>query len=300
MTFQQLKYVIKIVETGSISAAAKELYVSQPSLSKAVMELEDELNVTLFIREKTGIRLTDDGSKFLVHARQVMDQMELLERDFSEQASDKKKFSVASQHYNFVLRAFADTIKEYGGDEYEFCLKELQTSRVIEEVKSGQSEIGIIYMSKFNNEIIKKTLRNEGLDFEVMFRAEPHVCISRKNPLADKEKITFEDLKDMTRISYDQKVDDSFFFYEELYSTSSSLKDIIVTDKASLVYLLNEIDSYTISTAVLNKHLEQSGAVTVPLDCDEYMDIAYIYLAGRPISEVGKALVELAEKYGKN
>jgi len=294
MTFQQLKYVIKIVETGSISAAAKELYVSQPSLSKAVMELEYELNTTLFIREKTGIKLTEDGAKFLIRARQVMDQMDLLEREFSEPDSDKKVFSVASQHYNFVLSAFSKVVKEFGGADYEFSLKELPTSQVIEEVKSGLSEIGIIYMSKFNHEIMKKTLRNEGLDYKIMFRAEPHVCISRSNRLSEKEIITFDDLVDIPRIRYDQKLDDSFFFYEELYSDFSSSKDIIVTDKASLVYLLNELDAYTISTANLSKNLEYAGAVTIPLDCDEYMDIAYIHLAGRPVSEVGKRLIELA------
>ncbi len=294
MTLQQLKYVIKIVETGSISAAAKELYVSQPSLSKAVMELEYELNTTLFIREKTGIKLTDDGAKFLIRARQVMDQMDLLEKEFSEQDPDKKIFSVASQHYNFVLSAFSKVIKELGSDDYEFSLKELPTSQVIEDVKKGQSEIGIIYMSKFNHEIMKKTLRNEGLDYKIMFRAEPHVCISKNNKLAQKDKITFEDLEGIPRIRYDQKVDDSFFFYEELYSDFSSSKDIIVTDKASLVYLLNELDAYTISTANLSKNFEYAGAVTIPLECDEYMDIAYIHLAGRPISETGKRLLELA------
>lgn len=296
MTLQQLKYVIKIVETGSISAAAKELFVSQPNLSKAVMELEYELNTTLFIREKTGIRLTDDGTKFLVHARQVIDQMDLLEREFTEQDSDKKMFSVASQHYNFVLKAFGEIVKEFGGDDYEFCLKELPTSRIIEEVKSGQSEVGIIYMSKFNHEIMKKTLRKEGLDFKVMFRAEPHVCLSRNSKLASREKITFADLENMPRISYDQKIDDSFFFYEELYSDFSSSKDVIVTDKASLVYLMNELDAYTISTAVLTENLEKAGAVTIPLECDEYMDIIYIHLAGRPISDIGKKLIELAAK----
>ena len=296
MTFQQLKYVIKIVETGSISAAAKELYVSQPSLSKAVMELEDELNTTLFIREKTGIRLTDDGTKFLVHARPVLDQMELMKKEFSETASNKKMFSVASQHYNFVLAAFASIVKEFGGEHYEFSLKELPTSRIIEDVKTGQSEIGIIYMSKFNHEIIKKTLRKEGLDYKIMFRAEPHVCISKDNPLAGRDKITFDDIKNIPRISYDQKVDDSFFFYEELFSDFSTSKDIIVTDKASLVYLLNELNAYTISTAILSENLQQAGAVTVPLVCDEYMDIAYIHLAGRPISEIGERLIELASK----
>jgi len=185
-------------------------------------------------------------------------------------------------------------VKEFGGRDYEFSLKELPTSQVIEEVKHGQSEIGIIYMSKFNHEILKKTLRNEGLDYEIMFRAEPHVCINKNNKLAKKDKITFDDLENMPRIRYDQKVDDSFFFYEELYSDFSSSKDIIVTDKASLVFLLNELEAYTISTANLSRNLEYAGAVTIPLECDEYMDIAYIYLAGRPISETGKRLLELA------
>lgn len=296
MTLQQLKYVIKIVETGSISAAAKELYVSQPSLSKAVMELEYELNTTLFIREKTGIRLTDDGSKFMVHAKQVIDQMDLMEREFSEANSDKKIFSVASQHYNFVVSAFTEIVKEFGGEKYEFYLKELPTSQVIEEVKSGQSEIGIIYMSKFNQEILRKTLRKEGLDYKIMFCAEPHVFLSSSNPLANRDSLTFEELADMPRISYDQKVDDSFFFYEELYSDANTSKDILVTDKATLAYLVTELDAYTISTAVISKNQEESGIVTVPLECDEYMDIAYIHLAGRPISEIGTRLLELAAK----
>jgi len=293
MTFQQLRYIIKIVETGSISAAAKELYVSQPSLSKAVMELEYELDMTLFIREKTGIRLTDEGSKFLVHARQVVDQMELMLKEFGEKTSYKKKFSVASQHYNFVVKAFGQIVKEFGEDDYEFAIKELPTSSIIEEVKSGHSEIGVIYMSKFNKDVISKTLREEGLDFKVLFRAEPHICISRNNKLALKEKVSFSDIEQMTRISYDQRIDDSFFFYEELYSSQTKSKDIIVTDKATLVYLINNLDAYTISTSILSQQLQQAGAVTVPLECDEYMDIGYIHIAGRPVSDVGKRFLEL-------
>lgn len=296
MTFQQLKYVIKIVETGSISAAAKELYVSQPSLSKAVMELEYELNTTLFIREKTGIRLTDDGTKFMAYARQVIDQMELIEKEFSENGPDKKMFSVASQHYNFVVSAFTQVVKEHGGEDYEFAIKELPTSRIIEEVKSGQSEVGIIYMSKFNTDVMKRTLRKEGLEFKVLFRAEPHVCINKNSALALKDSVTFDDLEDMIRISYDQKVDDSFFFYEELYSSYNASKDILVTDKATLVQLLKDLDAYTISTPVLSDQLEQAGAMTVPLECDEHMDIGYIHMVGRPLSDTAKRLIELISK----
>lgn len=293
MTLQQLRYMIKIVETGSISAAAKELYVSQPSLSKAVMELEDELNTTLFIREKTGIRLTDDGTKFLVRARQVMDQMDLLEKTFSDSAENKVMFTVSSQHYNFVATAFADIIEEFGGDKYEFSLREVPTSLIIEDVKTGKSEIGIIYLSKYNSDVIRKKLSTEGLEFKLLFRENPHVCIGENSPLASKELVTFEDIENMPRLSYEQTTDDSYFFYEELYSACSTSKKIMVSDKATLIYMINRLNGYTISTSVLGTRLKMTGVKTIPLDCDEYMDIGYIHMAGRPISETAERLLEL-------
>lgn len=296
MTFQQLKYVIKIVETGSISAAAKELYVSQPSLSKAVMELEYELDTTLFIREKTGIKLTDDGKNFLVRAKQVMDQMDLLEKEFQDKTEKKLKFSVATHHYNFVVTAFTQLVKEFGGDSYEFAIREMPTSLIIDDVKNGNSELGIIYLSKYNNDVINRKLQSEGLEYKFMFRETPHVCLSLSNPLAEKKLITFEDLKDLPRISYEQKHDDSYFFYEELYSSCSTSKDIMVGDKATLIYMLHELNAYNISTSVLGEKSRMAGAVTIPLESDEYMDIGYIHIAGRPVSEMGKRLLELATK----
>jgi DNA-binding transcriptional LysR family regulator len=296
MTFQQLKYVIKIVETGSISAAAKELFVSQPSLSKAVMELEYELETTLFIREKTGIRLTDDGKHFLVRAKQVMDQMELLEKEFSDKPDPKLKFAIATHHYNFVVTAFTQLVKEYGGDSYEFAIREMPTSIIIDDVKTGRSELGIIYLSRSNNEVIRKRLQSEGLEYKFMFRETPHVCIGANNPLAKKDTITFADLENLPRISYEQKHDDSYFFYEELYSSCSASKEIMVGDRATLIYLLNELDGYNISTSILGEKSRSAGAVTIPLESDEYMDIGYIHMAGRPISDMGKRLLELATK----
>lgn len=293
MTFQQLKYVIKIVETGSISAAAKELYISQPSLSKAVMELENELDTTLFIREKTGIRLTEDGNQFVVRAKQIIDQMDMLEKSFSEKSETKTTFSIASHHYNFVVAAFTQLIKELGEDSFDFAIKEMPTSYIIDDVKHGYSELGIIYLSKFNNEVIKKRLQNEGLEFKNLFRETPHVCIADNNSLAKEDLITFNDLKDMPRISYEQKYDDSYFFYEELHSACSTSKDITVLDKATLIYMLKELNAYTISTSVLGARSREAGAVTIPLDSDEYMDIGYIHLAGRPLSEMAERLLEL-------
>ena len=227
MTFQQMKYVVKIVETGSISAAAKELFVSQPSLSKAVMDLEDELGVTLFIREKKGIRLTDSGRKFAAYARQIIDQMGVIEDEFKSGDKSKKIYSVASHRYNFVVEAFSRIIRENAGDDYEFTLKEIDTSGILEDVSSGQSELGFIYLSKFNSEVMKKAIKEKGLEFHQMFRATPHVCMNKNNPLAQKGRLTLEDIKGLPRISYEQKENDSFFFYEELYSYINTYCGII-------------------------------------------------------------------------
>lgn len=294
MTLQQLKYIIKIVETGSISAAAKELYVSQPSLSKAVIELEDELDTILLIREKTGIRLTDDGKQFLVRAKQVIDQMELLETEFQEKDENKVKFSVASQHYNFVVKAFTQIIKEFGEENYEFAIREMPTSMIIDDVRKGTSELGIIYLSKFNSEVIKRKLRDEGLEYKFLFRKTPHVFISKNNPLADNTVITFDDLKEYPRIIYEQKSEDSHFFYEGLHSSCSTSKDIMVCDRGTLIYMLNELNAYNISASVRGEKSRIPCAVMVPLESDEYMDIGYIHLAGRPISEIGQRMLELA------
>ncbi len=294
MTFQQLKYVIKIVETGSISAAAKELFVSQPSLSKAVMDLEYELETTLFIREKKGIRLTDAGRKFVAHARQVIDQMGVIESEFKGTNEIRNTYSVAAQHYNFVVQAFSEIVKEFGGDNYEFYIKETTTAGILDEVSSGQSELGILYLSKFNSEVMKKSIKEAGLEFHHLFRAEPHICVNIKNPLAGKERVTLEEIEDYPRISYEQNVEDSYFFYEELYSSMNSSKSVKVSDKATLVYLLEALDAYTISTKNLSKNLGRIGAVTIPLDCNEYMDIGYVKMAGRPVSKIGQALLDKA------
>lgn len=301
MTFQQLKYVVKIVETGSISAAAKEFFVSQPSLSKAVMDLEDELNTTLFIREKKGIRLTDQGRKFVAYARQVIDQMGVIESEFKNSSEQKKVYSVASHRYNFVVEAFSRLVRECAGDNYEFTLKEIDTTGILEDVSSGHSELGIIYLSKFNSEVMKKTIKEMGLEFYPMFRAAPHVCMNVNNPLAEKEVLTLDEIRELPRISYEQKASDSFFFYEELYSYINTSKDIIVSDRATLVRLLEDLGAYTISTKVLSENLKKIGVVTVPLECDEYMDIGYVKLAGRPVSELGQRLLEAAaENYKKD
>ncbi len=300
MTIQQLKYVIAIAECGSISMAAERMFVAQPSVSKSVAELEKEMGITIFNRSNKGVYLSEDGTNFLSYARQVIEQTELLERQFKAAAPTRRVFAVSSQHYAFVVNAFVELVKEYGKDKYEFTLRELKTAEIIEDIRTRRSDIGILFMSRFNREVITHILANEDMEFVKLFTAKPHVFVSKKNPLAGKKKITLEDLKEYTRLTYDQGLKNSFYFSEELHITEESPKNIVVSDRATLFNLLIGLDGYTISSGVLSSDLNGENIVAIPLVSDEYMDIGYITLKDRPLNAITNRYIEHLASYIKD
>lgn len=234
MTLQQLKYVVQIVQCGSITMAAQKLYITQPSLSKAIAELEQEMGITIFLRSSRGVILSEEGTKFLSYARQVVEQAELLEQTYKYGEPAKRIFAVSSQHYAFAVNAFVALVKEYGQAQYEFSLRELRTNDIIEDVYTQRSELGILFLSNFNHEVILRILKNKELQFVKEFTAKPHVFVSRKNPLAARKSVTRKDLLLYPRLTYDQGINNSFYFSEELHSTDESPKSIVVSDRATL------------------------------------------------------------------
>ena len=134
MTLTQLKYVITIADTGSMNEAAKLLFISQPSLSLALKELENEIGTELFKRSNRGVVLTPEGQEVLGYARQVTEQYKLMESRYIEKKNVKKKFGVSMQHYTFAVNAFIEMVKQFGMDEYEFAVREEKTYEVIEDV----------------------------------------------------------------------------------------------------------------------------------------------------------------------
>ena len=204
MTLQQLKYIITIAECGSITSAAGKLLVAQPSLSKSVSELEKEMGITIFYRNNRGVYLSEDGSKFLSYARQVMEQAELLEQQYKQKDTVRRVFAVSSQHYAFVVNAFVALVKEYGKNKYEFTLRESRTHDIIEDVRTSRSELGILFLSNFNREVILRILQNADLKYTSLFTAKPHVFVSSENPLAEKNTVTLDDLKAFPRLTYEQ------------------------------------------------------------------------------------------------
>ena len=295
MTLTQLRYVIEVAEAGSISAAAARLFIAQPSLSKAVGELEAEMGVRIFERGARGVRLTDEGTRFLSYARQVVEQADLLESQYAEPR--RRVFAVSSQHYAFVVNAFVGLVREIGREKYEFSLREGTTAGIIEDVRTQRSEVGVIYLSDFNREIIEGAVKRAELRFEPLFTASPHVFVSRTSPLAGRSSVTLGDLEPFPRLTYDQGSQNSFYFSEELHSTQMVDKQIVVTDRATLFNLLIGLDGYTISSGVLSADLNGEDIVAVPLESDEHMEIGYLHAAGRPLSSVAERYIAHLRSY---
>ncbi len=296
MTLQQLKYVIEIVKCSSINEAAKHLFITQPSLSASMKELEAELGIELFLRTNKGITLSTDGAEFLGYARQVVEQAELLELRYFNTKPSPQHFSVSTQHYAFAVNAFVSLIKEHGLEEYEFTLRETRTYEIIEDVKNLKSEIGILYLNPFNFKVMNKLFKENDLVFKPLFEAKPHIFISTKNPLAKKEFVTLEDLEEYPCLSFEQGEYNSFHFSEEILSTVSHRKSIHVSDRATLFNLLIGLNGYTISTGILSSDLNGTDIIAVPLQVDETISVGWISHKNVSLSKLAAIYVEALEK----
>lgn len=297
MTLQQLKYVITISKSGSMHTAADELFITQPNLSKAIKDLELEMGITIFNRTNKGVLLTDDGTKFLSYARQVVEQANLLEDIYKNKESIKRIFAISSQHYGFVVNAFVKLVETLGKDTYEFSLRECKTYDVINDVKDGRSELGVIYFSRFNSEIMKKVISSNGLSYEFLFEAKPHVLLSKNHPLANKERLTLDDLDAYPRLSYDQGLNNSFYYSEEPHALEFVSKAIVVSDRATLFNILIGLNGYTISSGMISSSLDGNNIISIPLETDEVMDLVYIYDSDKPMKEITKQYLAILREY---
>lgn len=276
MRIEQLDYLEKIIKHGSINLAAKELFLTQPTLSNAVKELEQEMRIQLFIRSKKGVVLTDEGRRFMIYANQVLAQVRLLEGQYKEQAVKKRVFAVSAQHYAFVVHAFVELIKSVDTQEYHFTLRETETEKILIDVAKFRSDLGILYVNSFNQEIMGKLFKEHDLEFTPLFTASPHVFLSRDNPLTRKSSLSLADLESYPYLSYEQGDNNSFYFSEEILSTISHKKNIKVTDRATIFNLMVGLNGYTISSGIISSELNDDKIVAVPLEVDDYITLGWL------------------------
>lgn len=297
MTLTQLRYAITVANANSMSEAARTLFISQPSLSAAVKELEEETGIELFRRTNRGISLTPDGEEFIGYARQVVEQYELMENKYISKQQTKKKFSVSMQHYAFAVNAFVEMVKQFGMDEYEFAVRETRTFEVIEDVRNVKSEIGILYVNAFNRKVLEKLFHENGLEFHPLLDCHIYVYLWKEHPLAGKELISLEELEEYPCLAFDQGNNNSFYFAEEVLSTYDYKQLIRGNDRATLLNLMVGLNGYTLCSGIICEDLNGSDYCAVKLDSDEVMTIGYLVRKGSVISPLGRKYIDELARY---
>ena len=302
MTLTQLRYVIAIAETKSINKAAEQLYVSQPSLTSAVQELEKELGIILFNRSGRGVTLTNDGAEFLLYARQLYGQYETLLEKYGENGSLKKKFGVSTQHYSFAVKAFVDMAKQFDMSKYEFAIRETKTAEVISDVSTMKSEIGVLYLSDFNRKSMEKLLRSAGLEFHHLIDCQAYVYLWKNHPLAKEESISFSQLSDYPCLAFEQGDNSSFYLAEEILSTNEYPRIIRANDRATMLNLMVGLNGYTLCSGIICEELNGNEFTAVPFRDDEenhnsVMEIGYIVRKNTMPGKVGEMYIEALKKY---
>ena len=297
MTLAQLRYAIMVANSNSMNEAARNLFISQPSLSAAIKELEEEVGVELFKRTNRGISVTLEGEEFIGYARQVVEQYNLIESKYILKENTKKKFGVSMQHYTFAVKAFVEMVKQFGMDEYEFEIHETKTYDVIEDVKNCKSEIGILYLNDFNKKVLTKLFHESAVEFHELLKCHIYVYLWKGHPLASKEEITLEELEEYPCLSFDQGHNNSFYFAEEVLSTYDYKRLIKANDRATFLNLMIGLNGYTLCSGIMCEELNGSDYCAIKLKSDEIMTIGYIARKGVQVSPLGKKYLEEISKY---
>lgn len=296
MTLQQLKYLVTVAECKNISEAAEKLYISQPSLSAAIHNLEKEMGVTAFARSNKGVTVTREGEELLSFARNLLEQADIMKERFCKDTKREPKFCVSCQHYSFAVNAFVDVVHKFDADKYSFILRETQTGEIIDDVANGNSELGILYLSKQNEEVLTKLFKKNDLIFEEIFEASPHIFISKNHPLANKDIITLDELKPYPYLVYEQGERNSFYFSEEFLSVLDMPKNIQVRDRATLFNLAIGLNGFTVSSGIIDKELNGEDIISKVLDMDVTMHIGLIKKKNIMLSRYANSYIDALKK----
>lgn len=240
--------------------------------------------------------ITPDGEEFLGYARQVTEQFGLLQSKYIEK-NTKEKFSVSTQHYTFAVKAFVETVKQIGMEHYEFAVHETTTAGVIENVKNFKSEIGVLYENDFNEKVLNKMFKENGLEFVELFQCDTFVYLWKGHPLANQKVISMEELDDFPCLSFDQGKNHSLYLAEEMKSTYEYKRLIKANDRATLLNLMIGLNAYTLCSGIICEDLNGNDYRAVPLRETEKMRIGYIRRKGAKVSHIGEIYIGELKKY---
>lgn len=276
MTLQQCRYIVGIAKHSSISKAANALFVTQPSISKAVRELENELGITILDRKNKGVLFTKEGEEFLFYARMLIENSDAATYHFKKKTDEKfKKLSISSQHYSFAIEAVANLINYLPTARYELTLHEGKTTDVLDEVHTNKSIIGIISISNQNKKYFEREFISNSLSFTILQTTKQRVFLRREHPLAHLSSINLEQLIQYPYLTY-RKDDIALYFSEEYININLINKIIYLKDRGAMNNILSNTDGYNVGTGCIVKDYMNPNIISIPLEHGSTIEIGYI------------------------
>lgn len=243
MNILHLKYAVEVAKTGSLNKAAENLYMGQPNLSRAIKELETSLGITIFDRSVKGMVATAEGEKFLQYARKILDQIDEVEAIYKNGVAVKQKFSISVPRACYISAAFSEFSKHIDkGSPAELFYKETNSNRAIKNILEADYKLGIIRYAENHDANFKNKLEEKGLTYELITSFSYSLVMSRNHPLAAKDDVRYDDLKQYTEIAHGDPYVPSLPFAavrkEELPDDID--RRIFVFERASQLELLSE------------------------------------------------------------
>lgn len=296
MNIQQLKYLDYIEKTGSINRAAELLFVSPSTISVSLKELEAEVGQQLFTRSSSGMSATDEGHEFISHARQVLNQLDVMRDIFVNNESERQFFSVSSQHYDFASEAFSKFINEKPSKRFVYRFYEVDTYTVIKNVAQNTSEIGFVYLSEFNRRMLTRLFEQENLEYHVMWEFQPHVFVRKDHPLTELTSIKHRDLMAYPAITFEQNDHQNDFLTEHPLEVQANDRKVVVSDRMSAINIITGSNAYLTGSGIMTNHITDSYVASIPLESSESHHICWIAPKNQELSTNAKSYLQLAEE----
>lgn len=295
MTLQQCKYIIEISNHNSISKAAKELNMMQPSISKSIKDLENELDIKIFDRTNKGVIFTKEGSELLIYAKKLIEQEELIKFHFNKSKNRKKEINISSQYFGFVSQSIAHFINIYKNDSFEIIVNEGKAIDIIEDVYSNKSHFGIISISDNNKDFFKRHFKSKSLTFSSMVIVNQSVFLRKEHPLATKKFIDIDELKNYTYLSYIKN--DILLSNSETKINKYFTKQVVyINDRGTMNNLLSKTDGFNIGTGVIIQDYIDKNIISIPLQNAQKIQIGLVKRTDSFFSEETKIFINYLEE----
>lgn len=293
MTLKEIGYLLTVAQCASISEAAKQLYVAQPSLTHAIQSVEKEVGFPIFKRGRSGVRVTQQGEELLADIRTVYDQMAAVQSKYIEKRPERKIISVSVQHFspaNEAALRFSQTLEE---PVYLLKLLEGTTREVISDVAAGRSEIGFLHFPDEKEPGILRDLRNEKLEFYTIGTAKPCVLLRQDHPLSSQEVLSRQDLTAYPLVSYDYGLEGSVYMSEEGVTMLQANQQIVISDGLAMLDFLATTDACAIAMPYKADRLHSCGLVFRQLTGVKPLHIGWLKKADTVLQPLTKRFLQM-------